>query len=283
MLMLVCCEAVGGSPEKILPFTVVPELIHNGTLIVDDIEDNSDLRRGKPVLHKIFGVDIAVNAGNTIYFLPYILIRDSSLSAEIKSKAYEIISIQLLKCHFGQAIDIWWHSGKSDRIPTEEEYLQMCANKSGSLACMAAKLGALLGGGNEKQVEALGNFGETVGVVFQVQDDILNISESKSLGKEFGEDIKEGKRTLLVIHTLNAAATADKKRLIEILNMHTKDERLLTEAITIIKKHNSIEYAKKTAIQLVEKSWSEIEATLPESEAKKQLKELAQLVIHRSV
>mgnify|MGYP001567478795 CR=1 FL=1 len=283
MLMLICCEAVGGNPPEIMPFTVIPELIHTGSLIVDDIEDNSDLRRGKPVLHKLFGVDIAVNAGNTLYLLPFIAIRDSNLPDKTKAAAYEIISTQLLKCHFGQAIDIYWHSGKSEKIPTEDEYLQMCANKSGSLACMAAKLGALLGNGNEKQVESLGKFAETAGVVFQIQDDILNIAENASIGKELGDDINEGKRTLLVIHTLNAAATADKKRLIEILNMHTKDEKLLTEAIEIIKKHGSIEYAKKTATKLVEDSWREAESVLPDSEAKKQLKELAELLIHRSV
>ena len=309
MLMLICCEAVGGNPKSILPFTVIPELIHNGTLIVDDIEDNSDLRRGKPVLHKIFGVDIAVNAGNTLYLLPFIAIRDSNLPDKTKAAAYEIISTQLLKCHLGQAIDIYWHSNKGSStpqfrdernaqsssprfaplstldtaIPTEEEYLQMCANKSGSLACMAAKLGALLGGGSERQVEMLGQFAETAGVVFQIQDDILNIAENTSIGKELGDDINEGKRTLLVIHALNAATAADKKRLLEILNMHTKEEELLTEAIEIIKKYGSIEYAKKTAAQITEKSWKETEPVLPESEAKIQLKELAQLLINRSV
>lgn len=283
MLMLVCCEAVGGNPKAALPFTVIPELIHNGTLIVDDIEDNSDLRRGKPVLHKLFGVDIAVNAGNTIYFLPYMAIRDSKLPAEAKSKAYEIVSTQLLKCHLGQAIDIYWHGGKSEKIPTEEEYLQMCANKSGSLACMAAKLGAHIGGGTESQIEALGNFGETIGVVFQIQDDILNISENQSIGKELGDDIKEGKRTLLVIHALNVAPERDKARILEILNMHTSDEKLLTEASELIKKHNSIDYARKTAARLIEGSWKKIDEALQPSDAKKELKALAELVLHKVV
>ncbi|MBI2143104.1 polyprenyl synthetase family protein [Candidatus Woesearchaeota archaeon] len=283
IVMLMCCEAVGGNPEKILPFAVIPELIHNGSLIVDDIEDNSDLRRGKPVLHRIFGVDIAVNAGNTLYFLPYIIIRDSALPAETKKRAYEIISTELLKCHFGQAIDIWWHSGKSDTVPTEDEYLQMCANKSGSLACMTGKLGALLGGGSNRQVEALGNFGQAAGVVFQIRDDILNIAENSRIGKEFGDDIKEGKRTLLVIHTLNSAGKDERERLLDILNMHTKDERLLGEAVNIIKKSGSIAYAENVARQITENAWHEVDAALPESEAKSQLKELAELLIHRSV
>ncbi|MBI2144387.1 polyprenyl synthetase family protein [Candidatus Woesearchaeota archaeon] len=283
VLMMVCCEAVGGNTSKILPFTVIPELIHNGTLIIDDIEDNSELRRGKPVLHKRFGVDIAVNAGNAIYFLPYVAIQNSDLPDETKRKAYEIISTQLLKCHFGQAIDIWWHSGKSGKIPTLEEYLQMCADKSGSLACMAAKLGALLGGGTDEQVQALGNFAEAGGVVFQIQDDILNLAENQSIGKEIGDDINEGKRTLLVIHTLNVASEAEKKRLLELLDMHTKDEKLLKEAINIIKKHGSIEYAKKTAIGLAEDALKTIDEVLLESEAKKELRALVKLVLNQIV
>ncbi len=283
VLMLICSEAVGGNAEAVLPFTIIPELIHNGTLIVDDIEDNSELRRGKPVLHRIFGVDIAVNAGNTLYLLPFTAIRDSGLPEKIKVAAYGIISTQLLKCHLGQAVDIFWHSGKSDTIPTEDQYLQMCANKTGSVAAMAAKLGALLGGGTEKQIEALGSFAETAGVVFQIQDDILNLTANENIGKGFGDDVCEGKRTLLVIHALNAAAENERTRLLEILGMHTKDGSLLKEAIGIIKAHSSIEYARKLAAQMAEKAWKEAEAVLAESEAKQQLKELAQLMLDRSV
>ncbi|MEK6837594.1 MAG: polyprenyl synthetase family protein [Nanoarchaeota archaeon] len=283
VLMLLCCETVGGKAEEILQFTVVPELIHNGTLIVDDIEDNSDLRRGQPVLHKLFGIDVAVNAGNALYILPFAAIRNSSLPAETKAKAYEIITTQLIKCHLGQASDIYWHSGKSDKVPSEQEYIQMCTNKTGSLASMAAQLGALLGGGSNEQISALAKFAETAGVVFQIQDDILNIALHENIGKEFGDDIKEGKRTLLVIHALNAASEAEKTRLLEILNMHTKDEKLLKEAIDIINKHNSIPYTKKTATRLVEETWKETEGAFPESEAKNQLRELAQMLIHRSV
>lgn len=283
LLMLVCGEAVGGNPEKILPFTVIPELIHNGTLIVDDIEDNSDLRRGKPVLHKIFGVDISVNAGNALYVLPFAAIRNSSLPAETKVKAYEIISTQLIKCHLGQATDIYWHGGKSGHIPSEDEYLQMCANKTGSVASMAAQLGALLGGGSDEQTEKLGRFAEAAGVAFQIQDDILNIEGAAGIGKEFGDDISEGKRTLLVIHTLKVAPENERQRLLEILNMHTKDEKLLKEAISVIKKSDSIAYAENVARQITEKAWHEIDAMLPESAAKKQLCELADLMLSRKI
>lgn len=282
MLMLICCQAAGGNAEQALPFTIIPELIHNGSLIIDDIEDNSELRRGRPVLHKLFGMDVAVNAGNTLYTLPFITIRDSGLPAETKAKAYEIINTQMLKCHLGQATDIWWHSGKPGKVPTEEEYFQMCANKTGSVAEMAAKLGALLGGGTEKQIKALGRFAEAAGVAFQIKDDILNIESSANLGKEYGDDIKEGKMTLLVIHALAEASESEKKRLLEILNMHTSDAMLIAEATAIMKKHGSIEYARKVAAQIAGDVWEKAKESLPESEAKEQLKKMAQMMIKRS-
>ncbi len=280
VLMLLCCEAVGGDTGKILPFAVIPELIHNGSLIVDDIEDNSELRRGKPVLHRIFGTDIALNAGNTLYMLPFMAVRDSKLAADVKNRVYEIIATQMLKCHFGQAIDIYWHSGRAEKIPTEQEYLQMCANKTGSVAAMAAKLGALLGGGTEQQIDALGEFAEATGVVFQIQDDILNIEGG--VGKEYGDDIKEGKRSLLAIHALNIGNAKDKMRLLEILGMHTSDKSLIAEAIGIITMSGSIGYAKKIAAELAENAWRKAETAMPESEAKKRLKELAEMLISRA-
>ncbi len=282
LLMLLCCEAVGGNPDKIIKFAAIPEFIHNGTLIIDDIEDNSDFRRGKPVLHKLFGMDITVNAGNTMYYLPFLLIEKSKLSDATKRRMYDVITIECLKCHLGQATDIYWHNGKKSDIK-EGEYLQMCANKSGVLARISAKLGAILGGAGERQVFALGRFGETLGVVFQIQDDILNITQSKSIGKEEGDDINEGKRTLMVLHVLKVGSKKDKKRLVEILEMHTNDENLIREAISIIKRYDSINYAKKVANGLMNDAWSQLSPLLKDSAAKKKLKKLADFLIERSM
>lgn len=282
LLMMLSSEAVGGTAEAVLPYTVIPELIHNGTLIVDDIEDRSELRRGQPTMHKIYGIDVAINAGNTIYFLPSTLIRDAPFPAETKVRAYDIINTQLLKCHIGQAIDISWHGKQTALIPSEQLYLQMCADKSGSLACMAAKLGALLGGGCEKHIDALGVFAETAGVVFQIQDDILNISGHQGIGKDYGDDIREGKKTLMVIHALNNASAEDRERLQEILAAHTSDSKLISEAIGIIERNGSIAYARAVAQQLVHRAWNEVSVILPDLPAKDKLKQIAQALLDRS-
>ena len=284
-LMLLCCEAVGGSANKIKEFVVFPELIHNSTLVEDDMEDRSELRRGKPCTHKIFGEDVAINLGSMMYMLPFVMLYKNTkkLDAKKKSGIYDMVVQELLRVHIGQATDIGWHRGMKENI-SEEEYLQMCINKTGCLSRLSCRLGALLGNGTEKQIEVLGNFGAGIGVAFQIQDDILNlVGEEFAKGKGLGEDIHEGKRTLLVLHVLKKADGADAKRLIEILNAHPSDGETINEAIGIIKKYGAIEYGKKKAGKIVEERWKEVDRALKKSEAKETLRAFADYLINRKI
>jgi geranylgeranyl pyrophosphate synthase len=283
VLMMVCAEAVGGNAEEVKQFTPILELIDNGTVMHDDAEDSSELRRGDTCTYKKFGLDIAINLGSAMYFVPYTIVQDSSLSTEAKNKIYELWMQELVRLHTGQGMDILWHRGQKFDI-SEEEYLQMCAYKTGTLARFSTKLGAILGNGSEEQIEKLGKFGENVGVAFQIQDDILNlVGKEFAKGKGAGEDIHEGKRTIMVLHSLKNATEEDKKRLLEILNSHPEDQETIREAIEIIKKYRSIDYARAKAKELVENSWKELEPVLPGSSAKKILHAFAKFLINRSV
>lgn len=284
ILMMLACEAVGGNTEEARKYQSLVEVIHNGTLMIDDIEDNSELRREKPCTYKIFGTDIAINAGNFMYYLPFsMLLNEKKMPAEKKIKIYELYGQEMIRLHAGQGMDILWHRGQKYDVK-ENEYLQMCAYKTGILARMATKLGAILGNGSEKQVEALGKFGETVGVAFQIQDDILNlVGEEMAKSKGVGEDIHEGKRTIMVLHTLEHANPKDKKRLLDILNAHPSDEKTIREAISIIEKNGSMDYARKKAKELMEKSWKDVEGVLPESNAKRIMHAFAQFLINRDI
>lgn len=286
-LTLLICEALGGDLEKCLDFVIIPEVIHNGTLIIDDIEDRSELRRGKPCIHKIFGEDIAINAGNMMYFIPMIILLKNKNKYEAATliKIYETYMQEMINVSCGQATDIAWHNGliNANNI-SEEEYLQMCAHKTGCLARLAAKLGAILAGANDDVVEKIGKLAEAIGISFQIQDDILSASGSEfQERKGYGDDITEGKKTLLVIYTLSHASEKDKKRLIEILDMHTRDEKLIKEAINIINKYNAIDYAKKFGMKLVQKAWNDVDVLLPESKAKNLLKEFVEFSIQRKI
>lgn len=287
VLFLLICKALGKDSDYCLDFSIIPEVIHNGTLVIDDIEDSSELRRGKPCTYKIFQTDIAVNSGNAMYYLPLLplMAQREKLSSEIQRNVYEVYMQEMINLSMGQAMDIAWHRGiaNSDDID-EEDYLQMCAYKTGTLARMAARMAAVLSGANRQLVDKLGRFAESLGVAFQMQDDILDL-----IGQEFalakggvGQDITEGKRSLIVIYTLKKAQDTDRKRLLEILSIHTSDQKLRDEAIALMQKYNAIEYVKNSAASIVEESWAEVEKLLPTSRAKENLKTFAEFLIKRN-
>jgi geranylgeranyl diphosphate synthase type I len=150
---------------------------------------------------------------------------------------------------------------------------------------MAAKIAAVLADADETLVKKLGHFAESIGVAFQIQDDILDLKGTDFAEKKGGrgKDVTEGKRSLVVIHTLKAANSEDKKRLIKILNMHTSDQKLVDEAIQIMRKYNSIDYARQYAKNMVKESWMEIERLLPTSNSKERLNAFAGFLIERKI
>ncbi len=279
-LMKLCFEVAGGK-NNIDRFLPIVEVIHNGTLIIDDIEDGSDLRRGKLSVHKIYGEDVAINAGNAMYYLPMLSVMKSDLGPEMKVRIYEEVNEEMIKISFGQGMDIFWHNG--NRVPTEDEYLQMCAFKTGTLARMAAKLGGILGEANEEVVDALGEFAESIGVAFQIQDDILNVCPGEDWGKDFGDDISEGKRTLLVIRALKVLNEEDCKDLVGILDLNTKNKVMIGEAIGMLKNSGAVEYSNEVARDLVRDAWSKLNKVLPLSEAKNKLKMFSDFVVEREI
>jgi geranylgeranyl pyrophosphate synthase len=285
-LFLLICEALGKKSEDLVDFAIIPEVIHNGTLMIDDIEDSSELRRGKPCTYKIYGLDIAINAGNAMYYLPLLPLIENKqkLPSEKLRRLYDIYVLEMINLTLGQAMDIAWHRGlaNADRLE-EKDYLQMCAYKTGTLARMAAKMAAVLADAEDKLIERLGVFTESVGIAFQMQDDILDLTSKSFGGKKggYGKDITEGKRSLIIIHTVKVAAAKDRERLIEILNMHTQDQKLIDEAIGIVEKYGSIDYVKKFAGKMVEESWKEVEQLLPASDAKEKLNAFAKFLIER--
>jgi geranylgeranyl pyrophosphate synthase len=287
-LYLLIVEALSKDSKELLEFAIIPEIVHNGTIMIDDVEDESKLRRGKECTHKLYGLDIAINAGNTMYYLPLLALFENrdKLSAEKLSRTYGIYVQEMINLSFGQAIDIAWHRGLADAdMLSESQYLQMCAYKTGTLARMAARMAAVLCDSSEDTVNRLGRFAETIGIAFQIQDDILDLSSSRFAERKGGrgQDITEGKRSLLVIHTLEKASQKDRKRLIEILRMHTTSQRLRNEAIGIMEKYESISYAKELARKMVAESWNEVDRLLQSSDAKERLRAFATYLVERKI
>jgi len=288
LLFLLVAGALGKDPKSLSEFAIIPEVIHNGTIIIDDIEDDSELRRGRPCTHRLFGLDVAINAGNSMYYLPLLtLIKNhEKLGSDKLSRIYSIYINEMINLSLGQAMDIAWHKGvaNADKL-TESQFLQMCAYKTGTLARMAAKIAAVLCDASDDTVDRLGRFAEALGVAFQIQDDVLDLTGEKFAEKKGGrgQDITEGKRSLIVIHTLEKAKPADRKRLIAILKMHTSVQKLRNEAIQMMKRCGSIEYAKQLAKKLVNDGWKEVDRLLSPSEAKERLQAFAEYLVERKI
>jgi octaprenyl-diphosphate synthase len=194
LLMTLVCETLGGG-EAALALTPLVEFCHNASLIHDDIEDDSDERRGKPAIHKIYGVDTAINAGSFFYFLPLCCI--DSYPGDNKERIYSLWGEYMRKLHLGQAMDISWHRD-INIIPEINEYYIMCGLKTGSLARLAVELGVFAAGPWAEAALQLGEAAEKLGIGFQILDDVKNLTTGIP-GKKCRDDIIEGKKSLPIL------------------------------------------------------------------------------------
>lgn len=274
LLMALCGGLTGRQPdETLLSLTPLPELVHNGTLIIDDIEDGAVLRRGSPCAHIRFGVDTAINTGNLLYFLPTVLIDNAGLTDSQKLTLYRIYSYYMRRVHFGQALDIEWH--KTDKIPKEEAYLQMCRLKTGSLAAMAAECGLFLGGGTESQRQAAAVIAENIGVFFQIVDDIINLRTGNK-GKNRGDDIVERKKSLPVLYYCRKNDPAPLLQLMKIASERGYDNARteIDEAVSLILSDGADKEAEKTALALRGETVALLRKSFPASEFSLKIEEM---------
>ncbi|MCL2808592.1 MAG: polyprenyl synthetase family protein [Treponema sp.] len=194
LLMTLVCEALGGGDASV-PLSPLIEFPHNASLIHDDIEDDSEERRGKPAIHMLYGVDTAINSASFLYFLATNCIETCGL--ENKDYIYKLWANCLRRLHMGQAMDINWHRNIST-VPNVEDYYLMCKLKTGSLARLAVELGAHAAGTPQEKVQLLRKAADTMGVGFQVLDDVKNLTTG-SPGKKRGDDVVEGKKGLPIL------------------------------------------------------------------------------------
>lgn len=197
LLMVLAYRLAGGTDENIYALAPLIEGIHTASLIHDDIEDNSELRRGKPAAHVAYGLDSALNAGSWLYFQALKSLETYRAPAEIKLDLYSAALSQIRALHEGQALDIHWHR-TAGFFPSRQQYEQMIRLKTGALAMLAAYTGMRAAGKANAEAETFAALFAEAGVGFQIIDDVKNITVGNA-GKKRGDDIVEGKKSLPVI------------------------------------------------------------------------------------
>jgi geranylgeranyl diphosphate synthase type I len=282
-LVLLSCEAVGGRPEDALEAAAAVEILHTFTLIHDDVMDRDELRRGVRTVHVLWGVPMAIIAGDALFAKVFEALAENvrrlGLPAEKAVEIFRSISLASFEICRGQAMDI--QMAQRGTV-SESEYLEMISGKTGALLEASMRIGAIVGGGSEREVGALSAFGRKIGIAFQIRDDILGITgEESKLGKPIGSDIGEGKRTLPIIYALRRLPLTERKFLEEALGRGRVSESRLRRIVSMLHECGAIDYSVKLARRMVEEAKAELSA-VEESEAKGILLDLADFVVVRS-
>jgi geranylgeranyl diphosphate synthase, type I len=282
VFFLTLLRLFGFSYRKYFDLALFIELVHNGTLIIDDIEDDSDLRRGEPVCHKKFGMDVAVNTGVFLHIAPLKLIEASPCVTKFqRSRLLSIYSKEILGIYLGQALDISWHTNQPSSV-TEERYFSMCRLKTGALFRMSARFACVVSGRRSKTEDLFSRFAEDMGVAFQIKDDVLDLTaDRKKFGKRFGNDITEGKISLPVVYAFKLLSRRDRECLMKILKDHTRDRSRIETAIRLIEGCGAITASTDRARIMATKAWDNIEPYSSRSPHLNSLKELTHSIIMR--
>ncbi|MEU9761004.1 polyprenyl synthetase family protein [Streptomyces sp. NPDC047985] len=275
--LLAMLAAQFGEPDApgVVPAAVVVELTHLATLYHDDVMDEADVRRGVDSANSRWGNSVAVLTGD------FLFARASRILADLGPEAVRIQGEAFERLVTGQILET---AGPDGRDPVEH-YLDVMRGKTGSLIAVACRFGALMAGADESTVDILTQYGERLGVAFQLADDVLDIaSDSHESGKTPGTDLREGIPTLPVLR-LRAQAAAEGRpedvELVELLDGGLADDARHAEALRRLRAHPALEQARRDTVRYAEEARRTL-APLPDCYAKAALEEMCDAVVHRA-
>jgi geranylgeranyl diphosphate synthase, type II len=218
-LLLATCEAFGRPSSAGLSSAVTLEMLHNAFLVHDDVEDSSRLRRGLPTLHRLHGVALAVNAGDSLASLALRpMLEDRSISGRLGKRLLTEVATAVQKTTEGQATELGWRRHKVVELGAAD-YLEMVAQKTCWYTTVTPlRVGALIGSHGAAPLESVSRFGFYLGAAFQIRDDLLDLGASAHSGKDAHRDLREKKRTLMLTHALRVARGRDRSWLVAYLD-----------------------------------------------------------------
>ena len=280
LLVLLACEACGGEVGMALPAAAAVELLHNFSLIHDDIEDGDELRRGRPTLWKLWGVPQAINAGDAMFAQAHIAmgkLADGGVPVERVVRALRAFDAMCVHLTLGQHLDMGFEQ-RAD--VTAADYMAMIAGKTAALTRACCEIGAIVAGADDARVTALGEFGRGLGLSFQLQDDVLGIWGDPAKTGKRDSDLAHGKKTLPVLFAADQDARIRERYLVHKDSVRTADE--LAALKTMIEEaggRTHTEAAAEAAFTQSMEAWDEAKV---DNVAGGVLRELARSLLGRS-
>ena len=239
-------QALGTTHSSHYDVGAAIEIIHNFTLVHDDIMDDDSIRRGRPSLHIAYDIPTAINAGDAMLAVSFELLSASDdIPAGTLRRLVQTIGKMVRKVAEGQQLDID-HEGRDDL--SEADYLRMIEGKTAIMFETCARCGAILSAADEETVALLSEWGLALGLCFQLVDDLIDVvCDTETLGKPAGSDVLQGKRTLMVIHALNSPDSESRDALLKVLGAKQAAEEDLAAGLEALEHLGSIEYSMALA------------------------------------
>jgi len=279
-LVFKSCEILKGDIKNAIPAASAVEMIHNFTLVHDDIMDNDEMRHGVKTVHKKFGTPIAILAGDVLFSKAYQVISNSKLPSKSTVNLVSKLAKACVDVCEGQLLDIKLAEGK--KIPTQSQYIKMIEKKTAALFEVSCAMGAISAQSKQKDVINLANFGKNLGISFQITDDLIGIlGDPRVTKKPVGNDLREGKKSLPILLALKKARGDNKKILMNTFGNSFATKNDIAKSVRIIRSIGIEKKARNEALRYAQKAKKSLDSY--SGSAKNELISLLNFVVKRSL
>jgi len=279
-MVIKSCQILGGKNSNAMNAASAVEMVHNFSLVHDDIMDNDEMRHGVPTVHKKFGMPIAILAGDVLFSKAFQIISDSKLSPNATIQLVSRLAKACVDICEGQLLDV--KMAEEKRIPTQSDYITMIGKKTAALFDVSCAMGAICASNKAKDVSNLSTFGRNLGIAFQITDDLIGVmGDPKITKKPVGNDLREGKKSLPILMAIKLAKDNDKKIILKAFGNSKITRKDLNKAVDVIRSLGIEENVRKQALKYADKA--EKSLAKYSGSAKSELITLLDFVVKRSV
>ncbi|NNM35818.1 MAG: polyprenyl synthetase family protein [Nitrosopumilus sp.] len=274
------CQILKGKVSNAMPAASAVEMVHNFTLVHDDIMDNDEMRHGVPTVHKKFGMPIAILAGDVLFSKAFQVITDSKLSPKATTQLVSRLAKACVDVCEGQLLDV--KMAEEKKIPSQAEYITMIGKKTAALFDVSCAMGAVCATNKTTDISNLSSFGRNLGIAFQITDDLIGVmGDPKITKKPVGNDLREGKKSLPILMAIKLAKDNDKKIILKAFGNSKVSKMDLAKAVEVIRSLGIEENVRKQALKYADKAEKALEKY--SGSAKTELISLLDFVVKRSV
>ena len=279
-MVMKSCEILGGKPKDAMPSACAVEMIHNFTLVHDDIMDNDEMRHGVPTVHKKFGIPIAILAGDVLFSKAYQILTNSNLPSKATNELVSRLAKACVDVCEGQLLDI--KMAESKKIPSQANYIKMIEKKTSALFDVSCSMGAICAKAKQSDITKLSAFGRNLGIAFQITDDLIGVlGDPKMTKKPVGNDLREGKKSLPIVLAITKSKGNDKKTILKAFGNAKASKRDIEKAVESIRALGIEKIVRKQALLYSEKSQKSLKNY--SGSAKTELLNLLNFVVKRSL